>query len=69
MVLMLGVKPSLSVPQTDVLPLHYNGDMMVGGDGLEPSKPFGDGFTARCNCRYTTRPYKNSQRQTPMLPI
>lgn len=31
---------------------------MVGEAGLEPAQPWGDGFTARCNCHYATRPYK-----------
>lgn len=29
---------------------------MVGEGGLEPPQPEGDGFTARCNCRYATLP-------------
>ena len=35
--------------------------LMVGRVGLEPTYPEGSGFTARCNCRYATDPYRSGR--------
>ena len=34
---------------------------LVGRVGLKPTYPEGSGFTARCNCRYATDPYRSGR--------
>ena len=36
---------------------HFNSERLVGEAGLEPAEPNGNGFTARRNCLYPTRPF------------
>jgi hypothetical protein len=48
-----GFEPESPPSQGDILPLNYEA-VMVRREGLEPPKPEGSWFTARCNCRYAT---------------